>query len=115
MYGDTVKRAYGFEGATVHGSISGGNAQVELPFPTPFRSFGPVNQRAAAAYANTQAGLQAMNGLHEIIHLAGRGYDDYALSNAVGAMRGVTVPKFDNVRRASEYWGSALEAACKPR
>src|SRR5207302_780517 len=43
VYGDTIKRAYGFDGATVHGSISGGNAQVELPFPTPFRSFGPVN------------------------------------------------------------------------
>ncbi|MCA1601986.1 MAG: hypothetical protein LC776_10220, partial [Acidobacteria bacterium] len=26
VYGDTVKRAYGFEGGTVHGSISGGNA-----------------------------------------------------------------------------------------
>lgn len=115
MYGDTIKRAYGFEGGTVHGSISGGNAQVEFPFPVPFRSFGPVNQRAAAAYAEAQAGIQAMVGLHEIIHLAGKGFDDYALSNAVAAMRGVTAPKFANVRRASEYWNGALEAACKPK
>jgi hypothetical protein len=117
IYGDTIRRTYGFDGATAHGSITRGDAQVELPFPTPFRSYGQVNQRAAADYAETQARIQAMSTLHELFHLAGRrgGYSDYDLAKAVATMRGVAVPNFPHVRRASEYWSAALEAACKPR
>ncbi len=122
IYGDTIQKAYGFAGATVHGSISGGNAQVELATPVPFRSFGPVNQRMAAAYAETQAGIEAMDALHEILHLAGKNwYDDFAYANTVAAMNGVKPPDFsgmaykDAVRKASEYWNGALRAACKPR
>jgi hypothetical protein len=116
IYGDTIEKYYGFRGGTVHGTVSGGNAQVELPFPIPFRSFGPVNQRAAAGYAEAQAGINAMTALHEILHLAGKNqFSDYDYANTVAAMRGVTPPTFANVRRASEYWTGALEAACKPR
>lgn len=62
-----------------------------------------------------------MSGLHETIHHAGSGFDDFALTRAVAAMRGVNAPDFSKVpfkeavRRASEYWNGALEAACKPR
>lgn len=122
IYGDTIRKAYGFDGATVHGSIRTNDAQVELPVPYPFSSYGPVNQRAAADYAEVQARIQAGNALHEIVHLAGRnGYSDFALARTVAAMRGVEPPNFSGlpykeaVRRASEYWGYALQAACKPK
>jgi len=122
IYGDTIMKAYGFAGATVRGSISGGDAQVELATPVPFRSYGPVNQRMAADYAATQARIQAQSALHEILHLAGKnGYDDFAYANTVAAMRGVKPPDYsgmayrDAVRKASEYWNGALQAACKPR
>jgi len=122
VYGNTIRKTYGFDGATMRGSISSNTAQVELPLPIPFQSYGPVNQRAAAAYAEAQAGFQAMATVHETLHLAGRNhYDDLAYANTVARMRGVKPPDFSGmplaeaVRRASEYWGGELEAACKPR
>jgi hypothetical protein len=116
IYGDTIERIYGYRGGTARGTVSGRHAQVELPIPIPFRSFGPVNQRAAAGYAEAQAGIQAMIALHEILHLAGRNqFSDFACANTVANMRGVRPPTFANVAAASNYWNSALEAACKPR
>ena len=115
-YGDTIERTYGYRGGTVRGTMSGRDTQVELPFPIPFRSFGPVNQRAAAGYAEAQAGIQAMIALHEILHLAGRNqFSDFAYANTVANMRGINPPTFANVAEASLYWNSALESACKPR
>jgi len=119
IYGDTIRKAYGFDGGTVHGSISGGNAQVELPFPIPFRSFGPVNQRMAADYAATQARIQGLTVLHELMHLAGKNgwYTDETLAAVVKNMPGSLAPTGDitKVRPASDYWNSYLEKACKPR
>lgn len=71
----------------------------------------------AADFAETQARLEAMAGLHETLHHAGRNqyFNDFDYAKTVAAMRGVTTPNFANVRAASEFWNSALEAACKPR
>jgi hypothetical protein len=33
IYGDTIRKFYGFDGSTVHGTISSGKAQVELATP----------------------------------------------------------------------------------
>jgi hypothetical protein len=116
IYGDTIERIYGYRGGTVRGTVSGRGAQVELPFPIPFGSYGPVNQRAAAGYAESRAGIQAMMTLHEILHLAGSNqFSDFAYANTVANMRGVQPPTFANVAEASRYWNNALEAACKPR
>ena len=113
IYGDTIRKTYGFDGSTVHRTISSGKAQVELATPYAINT---GNARVAAQIAETQAGIQASDALHEILHLAGRNqFSDYDYANTVAGMRGVPVPKFDNVRRASEYWNSALAAACKPR
>ncbi len=93
IYGDTIRRTYGFDGATVRGSINGRNAQVELPYP--YANNITNNLRMAAAFAETQARIQAGNALHEILHLAGKnGYDDFAYANTAAAMRGVKPPDF---------------------
>lgn len=121
VYGDTVRRLDGIDAGTIHGTMSDG-AQVELPFPKPFRSIGPVNQRVAASFAEAQAGREVMTALHEIIHLAGKNiFDDFAFANAISDIRRVPrqdftkMTPFEAVQRASERWGNALEAACKPR
>jgi hypothetical protein len=120
IYGDTIMKAYGFAGSTVHGSISGGDAQLELATPAPF----PVglSRRGAAEYINDQGRIDAEAVLHEILHLAGKnGYDDFAYANTVAAMRGVKPPDYsgmayrDAVRKASDYWNDALMAACRKR
>ena len=119
VYGNTIMKAYGFAGGTVHGSISRGDAQVELPTPAPF----PVglSRRGAAEYISDQGRINAETVLHEILHLAGRGYDDFAYANAVAAMRGVKPPDYsgmayrDAVRKASDYWNGALMGACRLR
>jgi hypothetical protein len=120
IYGDTIMKAYGFAGGTVHGSISRGDAQVELPTPAPF----PVglSRRGAAQYISDQGRINAETVLHEILHLAGKnGYDDFAFANTVADMRAVKRLDYtgmayrDAVRRASEYWGGALMGACRPK
>lgn len=118
VYGDTIRRAYGFDGSTIHGSIAGGDAQIELapPYPINIR-----NPRVAADIAATQAIIAAGDALHETIHLAGRGYDDFLLAKALADLRGVQRPDFSGmpykvaIRRASEYWGNPLSDICKPR
>jgi hypothetical protein len=89
------------------------------PLLTPFNT---QNRRVAAEIAETQAGIQALDALHEILHLAGRNtFDDFVYADTVARMRGVAAPDFrsmpykEGVRRASEYWNGALQTACKPR
>jgi hypothetical protein len=110
-YGGTIKQYYGYDGSTALGTISNGTAQVELATPYP-NNIG--NAPGAAQIAESQAGIRALDALHEILHLAGRNqFSDYDYANTVAGMRGVPVPTLDSVRRASEYWDGALEAACK--
>jgi YD repeat-containing protein len=120
IYGDTIMKAYGFAGGTVHGSISGGDAQVELPTPGRF----PVglSRRGAAEYISDQGRINAETVLHEILHLAGKNvYDDFAYAKTVADMRGVKRLDYtgmayrDAVRKASEYWNDALMGACGPK
>jgi hypothetical protein len=120
VYGDSIMKAYGFAGGTVHGSISRGDAQVELPTPAPF----PVglSRRGAAEYISDQGRINAETVLHEILHLAGKNvYDDFAFANTVADMRGVKRLDYtgmayrDAVRTASDYWNGALMGACRPR
>jgi RHS repeat-associated protein len=112
VYGDTIQKAYGYSGGTVHGTVGAGTAQIELPTPAPF----PVglSRRGAAEYVNDQGRIDAQVAFHETIHLAGKKgwYDDFALANSVAAMRGVAAPQFSDVRAASEYWNKALANAC---
>jgi hypothetical protein len=113
VYGDTIKKFYGFDGGTVRGSIGGGKAQVELPYPSPNRI---TNPRMAVDFANWQGRIQAETALHEILHLAGKNqFSDFDFARTVAAMRGVTPPTFANARKASDYWNDALIGACSPR
>lgn len=112
VYGNTIKEYYGYEGATVHGSIGAHTAQIELPIPRGIPT--GLSRRGRMEYMNDQARISAQAALHETVHLAGRNgaYSDLALANSVAAMRGVTAPKFGSVRAASEYWNAALAKAC---
>jgi len=122
IYGDTIMKLYGLAGGTVNGRISENTAQVELPTPGQFRSFGPVNQRAARDFAAMQQVTNFWTTLHEILHLAGKNvYDDFAYANTVAAMKGVNAPDYtgmkyhDALLKASKYWNQALLDACKPQ
>jgi hypothetical protein len=115
IYGNTVRKTYGFDGSTVNGTISGQNgAQVELARPY-------LNVRTPAII-ESQLRIQAMSALHEILHLAGRNqYDDFDYADTVADMQGVERPNFrerpyrEGVHAASSYWAKALYAACKPK
>jgi hypothetical protein len=119
-YGDTIKKYYGFEGATTQGSIQSGNAGIELPFPTPFQSFQPkaVHDRMAAAFAEQRAWSDAQSLIHESFHLAG--YSDRELMEAAAALAKVEPPNFSNltpnnrIRQESLWWTYRLQAACPP-
>jgi hypothetical protein len=120
IYGDTIKKAYGFDGHTIHGSISKGNAQIE--FALPRKWLGPDNPKAIAGFVENQLAKQAVGALHELLHLAGKKwFDDFALAKSVAAMRGEKPPDYsgmntrDAVRTASEYWDKALQLACEPK
>ena len=117
VYGNTIKEYYGLPGATTHGSISGGDAQVELPHP--WVGNNPTNNPAIAA---SQTRIQLLAVMHELIHLAGkRGYDDFQLASTVAAMQGKRQPDYTGMTRnqavlqASYNWSEALRLACKPR
>jgi hypothetical protein len=115
IYGDTIRRTYGFDASTVNGTISGRNgAQVELARPY-------LNVRTPAII-ESQLRIQAMSALHEILHLAGMNqYNDFVYANTVADIQGVErlnlrkPPQKEGLRQASDYWNRALEAACKPR
>jgi len=120
IYGDTIQKYYGYRGGTVHGSISGKNAQVELPYP--YANNIRNNPRMAAEFAEVQAREDALTVLHEILHLAGKnGYSDLAFANTVADMNRIARPDFsklsgkDAVVAASKYWHGALRTACEPR
>jgi hypothetical protein len=117
VYGTTIKDFYGFEGATNHGSISGRDAQVELPHPWP--NFNPMNNPDIAA---SDERLTALAVIHELIHLAGKkGFDDLQLQSTVRAMRGLPQPDHTGmtskkaVADASYSWSEELSMACAPR
>ena len=117
VYGDTIKRYYKNPGATARGSISGADAQVELP--TPWENFNPTNNKEIAA---AQRRIVALSVIHELIHLSGKkGYDDRQLANTVAAMKGIRPPDYsgmdDNkaVFTASMSWTESLHLACKAR
>jgi hypothetical protein len=120
IYGDTIKKYYGFDGATPHGSLKGGNAQIELPTPKPFQSFQPkaVHDRMAAEFFEQRAWDDAYSLIHEAFHLAG--YSDGDLMRAAAAVAGVEAPDYsklpsrDRIRKESEYWDSRLKEACHP-
>jgi hypothetical protein len=116
IYGDTIRKTYGFDGSTVNGTISGRDgAQVELARPY-------LNVRTPAII-ESQLRIQAISALHEILHLAGRNqtYSDLDYAKSVAAMPGAKpLPDFSNmsykeaVYAVSNYWNKALYAACNP-
>lgn len=94
--------------------ISYGNAQVELARPTLYVRI--------PAIVESQARMEAMSALHELMHLAGNkgGYNDHVLADVVSKMPGSLAPKGDitnpkDPRPASDYWQSYLNEACKLR
>lgn len=101
----------GSPGGTVNGNISNHSAQVVLQTPYP-------NYVNAPGFAESQARIEAMAALHEIIHLAGQEqYSDQILADVRRKMAGAPSPSTDITTRegASQYWNHGLEAACKPR
>lgn len=120
IYGDTIQKAYGFSGATIRGSLKGGNAQIELGFPQAFRSFQPkaVHDKMAAGFLEQQAWYDAQTLIHESFHLAG--YTDGELMRAAAAVGGVEVPDYSNLssnerrRRESLFWTLIMEDVCRP-
>jgi RHS repeat-associated protein len=111
VYGETIKKMYGYDGSTVSGSIIMATAQVELARPY-------LNVRTPQI-VESQARLEALSVLHELFHLAGKkgGYSDQVLANVVRNMPGQAAPSGDisQTRQASDYWGNALNAACAPK
>ena len=110
IYADNTP-VLGFPGGTVNGNISTHSAQVVLQIPNP-------NYVNAPGFDETQARLQALEALHEIIHLAGQEqYSDLTLAQVRASMPGAPRPATDinTIRGASDYWNSGLEAACKPK
>ena len=119
VYGDTIKEYPGFKapGATNRGSISRGDAQVELP--TPWSNFNLMNREDIAESARR---ITLFSVMHELIHLSGKkGYLDIQLANTVAAMTGLRPPAYAGktsdqaVWAASISWNGAMEFACKPR
>ena len=115
--GDTIKGYYGVPGATNRGSISGRDAQVELPFPWPGNN--PTNNKDIAA---SQRRIELFEVIHELIHLSGKkGYEDIQLANTVAAMKGIRPPTYVGMTSkqatlaASISWTDSLKIACKSR
>ena len=120
IYGDTIMKAYGFRAATPHGTIEGGNAQIELPTPFDFHSFQPksLHDRMAAEYFEVRAWDDADILVHESVHLAG--YNDGDLMRAAAAVAGVEAPDYsklsstERILKESIYWDDKLREHCHP-